>query len=172
MGHLGAQPHCKALTSQEVGRCYPGADMARRSLLLLPTTCTHLYSPSGLKVPGVPRGQRDPREKCQGQGIRVRVIHLGSEININKAWLISGDQHLSNPHEPVLSLTGAPGGPGSPWPPCWREKESDKGEPDPPHQKNCSTAHCGGWAQDGSIRSEDSGVLTAGPGAPLGPCRP
>lgn len=102
MGHLGAQPHCKALTSQEVGRCYPGADMARRSLLLLPTTCTHLYSPSGLKVPGVPRGQRDPREKCQGQGIRVRVIHLGSEININKAWLISGDQHLSNPHEPVL----------------------------------------------------------------------
>lgn len=51
------------------------------------------------------------------------------------------------------------------------KKEPDEWEP--PHQENCdSSAHCRGWAQDGSSRGEGSGVLTTGPGTPLGPCGP
>lgn len=80
----GVQPRCRTVTSPEVGRCYPGADMAGRSLLFLLATHPHvLYSPSSQKVPGVLRDQRDPRERGKGRG-RVRVTHLGSEMNTNK----------------------------------------------------------------------------------------
>lgn len=80
----GAQPRCRTVTSPEVGRCYPGVDVAGRSLLFLLATHPHaLYSPSGQKVPGVLRGQQDPRERGKGKG-RVRVTYLGSEMNTNK----------------------------------------------------------------------------------------
>lgn len=128
------QRHPRGLADVILGRTW----LEGASSSLQPHAHTHPYSPSGQKVPGVLQGQQDPGEKCQEQGTGVRATLLGSGINTNEAWFIGGDRYLSPSHQAMhcLSLTGAPGGPGSPWPPCWREKESDWGEALPPHQGN------------------------------------
>lgn len=151
-----------------------GKDIPGIPLLLhmyQPILLSWLHSPSGLKVPGVLQDQQDPREECEGR-TQVSAVCLGSRILVTKAWLVNSDGVCPDPLLPSLgsaspSLTGAPGGPGSPWPPCWGQSD-ERGQS---HPGKVGNDFHWGLAQDGS-RSEGSNVLTAGPGVPLGPCRP
>jgi hypothetical protein len=105
----------------------------------------------------------------------VSIICLRSEIHINNAWLISSDGHPSHPsstpkkevlpchsleHRVVQGLHGHPVG----------DSLMKRASLTQPGKIRSTTLW--GWARDGDKRSEVSQVLTTGPGAPLGPCRP